>query len=82
MTCAAHRHPDSADAQTRRVVRVVGLQRAAIYSLMREGRFPQAVRITARSVGWIESEIQEWLAEKVRERAAARKPKSGTVKKP
>jgi prophage regulatory protein len=64
------------------VVRVVGLQRAAIYALMREGRFPQAVRITARSVGWIESEIQAWLAEKVRARAVARKSTSSRSKKP
>jgi prophage regulatory protein len=52
------------------VLRAIGLQRAALYELMRAGRFPKPVRITARSVGWIESEVQEWLAERVRARGA------------
>jgi prophage regulatory protein len=43
----------------------VGLSRATIYQLMREGRFPKSVKITARAVGWIEHEIQEWLMKRV-----------------
>jgi predicted DNA-binding transcriptional regulator AlpA len=39
-----------------------GLSRSAIYELQAEQRFPQAIKITERSVGWLEGEIQEWLA--------------------
>jgi prophage regulatory protein len=43
----------------------VGLSRATIYQLMREGRFPKRVKISVRAVGWIEHEIQEWLMKRV-----------------
>jgi predicted DNA-binding transcriptional regulator AlpA len=45
---------------------IVGLRRAFIYRLMREGRFPQVVKISDdRAVGWIEVEIQAWLRERI-----------------
>jgi prophage regulatory protein len=46
----------------------VGLGRAAIYQLQREGRFPKSVRIIGRTVGWVEDEIQAWLAQRITER--------------
>lgn len=63
------------------VLKAIGLQRAALYALMREGRFPKPVRITARSVGWIESEVQAWLAERVRARGAAQNRKTPSPEK-
>ena len=38
-----------------------GLGRSTIYRWMDEGRFPKPVRLGARSVAWIEHEIDEWL---------------------
>jgi prophage regulatory protein len=43
------------------VMERVGLRRAAIYKLVSEGRFPQRVKLGGRAVGWVESEIQEWI---------------------
>ena len=40
-----------------------------IYRLQAEQRFPRSVKITEHAVGWIEHEVQKWLAE----RAAARR---------
>ena len=40
---------------------VVGLRRSTIYQAMAEGRFPRSVRLGGRSVGWLSSEITEWL---------------------
>lgn len=66
--------PPSAAIQDTRPIRIlrrwqvqdtVGLSRATIYQMMREGRFPKPVKITARAVGWIEHEIQEWLMKRV-----------------
>lgn len=50
------------------VCKATGLGRAMIYRLQTEQRFPRSVKITEHAVGWIESEVQTWLAQ----RAAAR----------
>jgi len=44
----------------------VGLRHAAIYQYMSEGSFPQSIHLGSRAVGWLEHEIEEWLAERIR----------------
>ncbi len=44
------------------VCKVTGLCRSMIYRLETERRFPRRIKISLRAVGWIESEVQEWLA--------------------
>ena len=39
----------------------VGLQRSTIYARINEGSFPAPVNLGARAVGWLESEISDWL---------------------
>ncbi|MFC4160755.1 AlpA family transcriptional regulator [Chitinimonas lacunae] len=41
-----------------------GFKRAHIYSLMKSGQFPQAVRLGVRAVGWDSAEIDAWIAER------------------
>ena len=48
------------------VCKVTGLGRSMIYQLEAERRFPTRVRIGLRAVGWIEAEVQTWLAEQIR----------------
>ena len=43
------------------VCSVTGFGRSMIYQMEAEGRFPHRVHIGIRAVGWIESEIQDWL---------------------
>jgi len=50
------------------VCKATGLGRAMIYRLQAEQRFPKSVKITEHAVGWVEAEVQTWLAA----RAAAR----------
>jgi len=50
------------------VLDCTGLSRTSVYMFMAEGRFPQSVPLGARSVGWLESEVQEWIAKRVKER--------------
>ena len=50
------------------VMHVTGLGRSSIYNYMAEGRFPKTVSLGGRAVAWVESEVQEWLIEKVSER--------------
>jgi prophage regulatory protein len=47
------------------VMEMTGLRKTKIYELNAEGAFPRRVRITAHSVGWVEAEIQAWLAQRV-----------------
>lgn len=47
------------------VCKVTGLGRSMIYHLESVRRFPCRVRIGARAVGWVESEVQLWLADRV-----------------
>jgi prophage regulatory protein len=42
-----------------------GLSRSSLYRLHAAGSFPRRVQISERSVGWIESEVDAWLASKV-----------------
>lgn len=36
-----------------------------IYQLEAERRFPSRVHIGVRAVGWVESEVQHWLASRI-----------------
>jgi prophage regulatory protein len=54
-----------------------GLSRSAIYALMAQGRFPRPLAIGIRAVGWLESEIDEWLSS--RERAGCERTTKGRV---
>jgi prophage regulatory protein len=42
-----------------------GLSKSTIYSRIAEGTFPKQIPIGPRLVGWVESEIQNWIAEQV-----------------
>ena len=42
-----------------------GFKRAHIYSLMKEGKFPPCVRLSARSVGWPESAVLQWVQARI-----------------
>ena len=50
------------------VCQVVGLGRSMVYQLEAEGRFPRRVRIGIRAVGWVDQEVQDWVAGRLRER--------------
>lgn len=50
------------------VIEKTGLARSTIYKYTGEGKFPKSISLGGRSVGWIDSEIHEWLLEKQVER--------------
>lgn len=50
-----------------------GLSRSTIYLRVAEGSFPAPVSLGGRAVGWIEAEVNEWLAKRIEaSRKAAR----------
>jgi prophage regulatory protein len=46
----------------KQVEKRTGLSRSTIYLRIQEGTFPRPINIGARAVGWLENEIDEWLA--------------------
>ena len=50
------------------VMKQTSLSRSSIYRLVNQGLFPEQVKLSTRSSAWIESEIDDWIKEKSRER--------------
>ena len=42
-----------------------GLSRSNIYSQVSKGTFPRPIALGARAVGWLNSELDEWLSQQV-----------------
>ena len=47
------------------VVKISGLARSTIYKLISENRFPKQIKLTSFSSGWIKSEIDHWIDERI-----------------
>ena len=43
-----------------------GLARSTIYHWISKGRFPAPILLGKRAVGWLESEVDEWIADRHR----------------
>ena len=50
-----------------------GLSRSSIYARIANGTFPPQVQLGPRAVGWIESEVEAWIRERI---AASRRDAS------
>jgi prophage regulatory protein len=42
-----------------------GLSRSTIYLRVSQGTFPKPVSLGGRAVGWLETEVQEWLQRQI-----------------
>ncbi len=42
-----------------------GLSRSTIYDRVQKRQFPQPISLGVRAVGWVESEVEEWLRQLV-----------------
>lgn len=50
-----------------------GLSRSTIYMYISLGTFPSPVPLGPRARGWLESEVDSWLASQISRRASGRK---------
>ena len=50
------------------VIKLTGLSRSAIYDMIAKGDFPKQIKLTSRSSGWIETEVQSWIESRIAER--------------
>lgn len=48
-----------------------GLPVSSLYEKIRKGLFPKPIKLGARSSGWLESEVNAWIAAQVASRKAA-----------
>ena len=48
------------------VKRTTGLGRSTIYKKIAEKTFPEPISISVKAVGWLESDIQKWIEEKIK----------------
>jgi prophage regulatory protein len=42
-----------------------GLSRSSVYAKVRSGEFPAPISLGARAVGWLDSEISEWMSDRI-----------------
>jgi len=52
------------------VVKRTGLPRASIYQQMAQGSFPKPIAISLRSRGWVASEVDGWIEQRIVARGA------------
>ncbi len=44
-----------------------GLGASSIYAMMKTGKFPKCLNLSERRVAWLESDIDNWITERVTE---------------
>ena len=48
------------------VIERTGLPKSTIYLRMKQGSFPHGIALSFRTVAWLEAEIEQWIADRVR----------------
>ncbi|ELJ8537424.1 TPA: AlpA family transcriptional regulator [Vibrio cholerae] len=52
----------------REVLAMTGLSRSSMYRFIEENQLPTQVQLGGRAVAWVESEVQEWIAQRITNR--------------
>lgn len=55
----------------REVLRLCGLSRATLYREIKLHTFPAPVKLSARSVGWLQEDVAQWLEARIAQRGPA-----------
>lgn len=45
---------------------LTGLSRSSIYLLITKGSFPTQISLGERAVGWVESEVVQWIDQRIK----------------
>lgn len=59
------------------VIDATGLGRSTVYKYVAEGTFPRPIPLGDRCVGWLESEVEEWILARIEERDEGRSDLTG-----
>ena len=49
----------------KQVTQRIALSRSTVYAMMARDEFPRNIALGARAAGWIESEVESWLAARI-----------------
>lgn len=52
----------------KQVMDITGLSRSYVYELAKQGKFPKSVKLSEKSVAWVEKEVKEWVEQRIVER--------------
>lgn len=52
----------------KQVIDATGLARSTVYKYVAEGTFPKPISLGDRCVGWLESEVHDWILARIAER--------------
>ena len=47
------------------VIERVGFSRSSIYAFVDNGTFPMPVQIGIRAVGWLDSDVDDWISDRI-----------------
>lgn len=66
-------HPPgpSCPLRIREVLRLCAMSRATLYREIKLHNFPAPVRLSARSVGWLQEDVAQWLDARIAQRGPA-----------
>ena len=48
-----------------KVKAITGLSRSTIYLRMSEGGFPKHISLGSRAVGWLKTEVSDWMEQRI-----------------
>lgn len=66
MTISKNQHIENRRLIRRKEVQAkTGLGASSIYAMMKQGKFPKAITLSERRVAWIESDVDQWIAERI-----------------
>ena len=63
---AQHIHSKPTILRRKQVEARTGLARSTIYHRISEGTFPRPVNLSTQAVGWVESEVDQWIVETIK----------------
>lgn len=49
------------------VMRLTGLKRSSLYSAIQRNEFPKQILLRDRCVGWVSTEVDEWISKRIAE---------------
>jgi len=70
MSTQAATHTENRLIRLKEVMAKTGLSRPYVYALAKAGKFPKSLKLTQKSVAWIESEVNQWIEQRIAEREA------------
>ena len=50
------------------VLYTTGLSRSTVYEMIGRSQFPSQISLGGKNVAWLESEVEEWMAERIANR--------------